>query len=175
MSLLEVRGACRGLLATLLLTLFLAPGARAGEGGDVVTGAQAAAVDQPPQAAGILVLEVAGLTQAQGNLFVAVYDSGDTWLGDDAVFVTRVDIQGALDGDFVVHEIRLPPGEYAFTVFYDVNGNGDLDTNFIGIPKEPLAVSNNVKPRFGPPKYDKARFRLELEPVIQRIAIQTLD
>lgn len=36
----------------------------------------------------------------------------------------------------------LDPGRYAVMVFHDVNGNGELDRNFMGIPREPLGFSN---------------------------------
>lgn len=35
----------------------------------------------------------------------------------------------------------LAPGRYAVLVFHDANGNGELDRNFIGIPREPLGFS----------------------------------
>ena len=36
----------------------------------------------------------------------------------------------------------LAAGSYAVLVFQDVNGNGELDQNFMGIPREPLGFSN---------------------------------
>ena len=35
----------------------------------------------------------------------------------------------------------LVPGRYAVLVFHDANGNGTLDQNFMGIPREPLGFS----------------------------------
>ena len=121
---------------------------------------------------GLLLVEVAGVASEEGILVVAVFDSDDTWLGDSPVFVEKVDIQSHLDDDFVVKELVLPIGEYALSVFYDVNGNGELDTNFIGLPKEPIAISNNAISKFGPPKYAAAKFVLQLEPVIQRLTLR---
>jgi uncharacterized protein (DUF2141 family) len=51
----------------------------------------------------------------------------------------------------------LPDGTYAVTVFHDENGNGKLDTNFIGIPSEGVGVSNNHR-RLGRPTWEDARF-----------------
>ena len=51
--------------------------------------------------------------------------------------------------------------------FYDKNGNGKLDTNFLGIPKEPTAMSNNAKGSFGPPKFKDAKFTLTANTTIQ--------
>jgi len=49
-------------------------------------------------------------------------------------------------------------GTYAVFVFHDEDNNKELKTNFIGMPKEGMGVSNNAKGHFGPPKYDDAKF-----------------
>jgi uncharacterized protein (DUF2141 family) len=114
------------------------------------------------------------LQGASGDIYISVYDSADKWLGEDVVLTQKVIIAEALKGDLVLSELNLPPGNYAFSVFYDVNNNGKLDTNFIGIPKEPVALSNNARPKFGPPKYKDAVFAVGAEPVTQRIDIEAI-
>lgn len=53
----------------------------------------------------------------------------------------------------------VPPGTYAASCIHDVNANGQLEKNAIGIPKEPWAVSNNVSGGiFGPPRFSQAKF-----------------
>ena len=58
---------------------------------------------------------------------------------------------------------NLPAGEYAIKIFHDVNSNGQLDTNFAGLPIEPYAFSNNARGRFGPATWEDAHFVLEDE------------
>ena len=53
----------------------------------------------------------------------------------------------------------LPFGEYAIAGFQDLDGNGVLSGNFLGIPKEPVGFSRNAKVRFGPPKWNDAVFQ----------------
>jgi len=92
----------------------------------------------------------------KGNIYVAIYNSEDTFL------------KKPLKGAIVAIENRkatakiegLKKGVYAVSSFYDKNGNGKLDTNFLGIPKEPTAMSNNAKGSFGPPKYKDAKFTI---------------
>lgn len=119
-------------------------------------------------------VEITGLAEVQGTVFVSVYDNEDDWLGEATVVTESVDITSALQEDAVVAELSLPPGDYAVSLFYDENDNGKLDSNFIGIPKEPVALSNNAKPKFGPPKYKDAVFTLGAEGTIQRIAIESI-
>jgi uncharacterized protein (DUF2141 family) len=126
------------------------------------------------QDTGTVRLEISGLKDASGDIYIAVYDSDDAWLGDETVMQQKVAIVEALEGELVRYELQLPAGEYAFSIFYDANNNGELDTNFIGIPNEPIAISNNARPRFGPPSYEDAVFNLGSEPVIQQIQIEAM-
>lgn len=58
----------------------------------------------------------------------------------------------------VVYPIQLPPGEWAIAVTQDLNENDLVDRNFVGIPTEPFALSNNVHPRFRIPTFDDCKF-----------------
>ncbi len=91
-----------------------------------------------------------------GSIYVAIYESEDTFL-KKPLKGTIVEVENG-KASAIIEE--LEPGEYAVSSFYDKNGNGKLDTNFLGIPKEPTAMSNNAKGSFGPPKYKDAKFVL---------------
>lgn len=119
-------------------------------------------------------LEISGLAQAKGKVYFSVYDSPDTWLGEERVVGGVVDISESLQGEVVIATVDLSPGEYAVSIFYDVDDDGELGTNFIGIPNEPVALSNNAKARFGPPKYDDARFDLTSDGLTQTISIKEI-
>jgi uncharacterized protein (DUF2141 family) len=54
--------------------------------------------------------------------------------------------------------VALAPGEWAVAVSQDLNNNDKLDKNFLGIPTEPFAFSNNVKPRLAAPKFEECKF-----------------
>lgn len=56
-----------------------------------------------------------------------------------------------------IHFDSLPPGNYAAAVIHDENGNKKLDT-MMGIPREGFGFSRNPPIRFGPPRFDAARF-----------------
>lgn len=53
----------------------------------------------------------------------------------------------------------IPYGEYAVSVIHDENSNFELDTYFIGIPKEGVGASRNPETKIGPPKYRDAVFK----------------
>jgi len=52
----------------------------------------------------------------------------------------------------------LPFGTYALAIYQDVNSNGKIDKNLLGIPTEPYAFSNNYRPTIKAPKFDDCRF-----------------
>lgn len=109
----------------------------------------------------------------QGKLFVWVYDKKDDWLSDRYRTQKSVPVAGNRQGDKVTIELLLPAGEYALSIFQDVNDDGKLERNFIGIPKEPAGLSNNLRPKFGPPKYKDARFLVTVGAVTeQKIELQ---
>ncbi|MBL8201348.1 MAG: DUF2141 domain-containing protein [Chromatiales bacterium] len=109
----------------------------------------------------------------QGKIFVWVYDKKDDWLSDRYRTQKAVAVAGNRNGDRVTVELLLPAGEYALSIFQDVNDDGKLERNFIGIPKEPAGLSNNLRPKFGPPKYKDAKFAVTVGTVTeQKIELQ---
>lgn len=103
-----------------------------------------------------LVINNSGLSGK--TLFVAVHSNADEFpmSCDKAIKWTVI-----ATGDQTELSIKdIAAGDYAVSVFADVNDNGKLDTNFIGMPKEPVAVSRDAKGKFGPPKFADAAFKV---------------
>lgn len=65
------------------------------------------------------------------------------------------------EGRIEVHFRDLPYGTYAIKSFHDEDGNGQLNTNFMGIPTEDYGFSNNARGTMGPAKFEAARFELD--------------
>jgi uncharacterized protein (DUF2141 family) len=57
----------------------------------------------------------------------------------------------------------LPPGRYAVGAYHDENGNGKLDTNFIGWPKEGYALSNDIRLSIFRPRFADSAFSVDGE------------
>jgi uncharacterized protein (DUF2141 family) len=55
---------------------------------------------------------------------------------------------------------NLPDGQYAIFLFHDANGNGKMDKNWLGIPKEGYGASNNKLPFAAAPRFDANKFSL---------------
>lgn len=102
-----------------------------------------------------LTVHVEDVKAANGNVMVAVY-TADTFL--------KVPFKGsaapaAVDGNKVVFK-DLPEGEYAVAVYHDANSNGKMDNNAVGMPTEDYGFSNSAVGKYGPPKFDAAKFTL---------------
>ncbi len=52
----------------------------------------------------------------------------------------------------------VPPGRYAAQAYWDANGNGKADRNFIGMPLELVGFSNDVRVKMSRPKFAAAAF-----------------
>lgn len=104
-----------------------------------------------------LSLTIDHITQATGQINVAVYDRQDAFMDLKKARVLR-NISVKTTGDLQISISDLPPGNYALSCYHDLNGNGKLDTNWLGIPTEPYGFSNNARPKFRAPNWDEARF-----------------
>lgn len=106
-----------------------------------------------------LKVEFTNLRAAKGNLYVAVYDRADVFLNTKNVRIQKI-VPISQIGSLKISLGNLPPGNYALSCFHDLNGNGQLDTNWMGIPTEPYGFSNNARPKFRAPKWAEAAFEL---------------
>ncbi len=122
------------------------------------------------QAETTVTVEVSGVDGKTGKLFLNVFDSKKAWLKKPMLNESVM-----VDGDSATFEMRLSPGRYAFHVFHDVDNNGKMKSNFIGIPKEPTAVSNDAKGRFGPPKFKDAAVTIGDEAVTVPMNLVSID
>jgi uncharacterized protein (DUF2141 family) len=103
-----------------------------------------------------LTITVKGVRNAEGAVFLAVYDSDRTFMKAPQAKTTRRWNAGKGDLKIVIHD--LPAGKYAIASYHDENGNGKLDTNALGIPEEGYEFSNDARGMFGPPNFSEAAF-----------------
>jgi uncharacterized protein (DUF2141 family) len=99
-------------------------------------------------------LLISNIQHRSGKIFIAVYDSRASFLKPDkAVFIKVVS-----PGRSATLEIPVPlslPGTYAFSCYHDLNDDGQLNTNLLGIPTEPYGFSNGARPKFRAPRWSE--------------------
>lgn len=106
---------------------------------------------------GILTVKVKDVLQTQGSVRMAVYNNEKSFLSESqsfrsAVLSLKPGINTQLSCD------QLPFGFYAVAVYHDLNNNGKMDKNALGIPTEPYAFSNNINVKWRAPKFREAAF-----------------
>ena len=91
---------------------------------------------------------------AGGHVRVTVYDGAASFL-EAAAGKHEATVND--EGIALISLEDLKPGEYAFVAYYDENGDGKLNRNVVGKPKEPYIFSNDVRPKLRKPTFDEAK------------------
>jgi uncharacterized protein (DUF2141 family) len=120
--------------------------------------------DEPATAGGYgrIRVRVLDLRSRDGGLILMLFNSKEGFPGKEKLAARTATIPASAEAPVYVFE-KVPFGTYAVSVRHDENGNGKLDTNFIGMPKEGVGTSNNPRSRFGPPSFRDAVFELDRE------------
>ena len=120
-----------------------------------------------PGHADTLNLQINNIPNNQGSLMVEVLPN-EAAFKDEAPAIAQI-ILPAQTGSVSISTDALPAGTYGVRIMHDVDGDGELKTNMVGIPREPWGFSNNATGSFGPPKWKDVSFELTGE------ANQTID
>ena len=129
--------------------------------------AQAAAAD--------LGVGIEGLRSAEGDVRVALHrqvPDGD-FPGDAGVVAAT--IRSAAPGAVRVVFADLAPGDYAVAAFHDADGDGELATNFLGMPTEGYGFSNGAVGFMGPPGFEAAAVSVGTDDVRISVTIVYAD
>ena len=102
-------------------------------------------------------LRVYNISVPKGCVRIAVFASeADFKAEQNAVFSRTVPLTDRSD----IH-LRIPldaSRPHAVAVYHDINDNGKLDRNVLGIPKEPYAFSNNPTAKWEAPSFSEISF-----------------
>jgi uncharacterized protein (DUF2141 family) len=115
-------------------------------------------------AAADLTVTVDKLRNDRGQVFMCVFsaESSDPAQFPDCakgrpVKTAKASIAG---GKVIMTFNGLKDGVYAVAIIHDENANGELDTNFLGIPTEGIGISTNPR-LFGKPKFADGEFSIK--------------
>jgi len=86
----------------------------------------------------IISIELRSIRESSGKIYVAIYNSEITYK-EDKPFKSFIKES---DKNIIFIKEELPEGYYVISAFQDLNNNGKLDLNILGIPKEPIGLSN---------------------------------
>ena len=110
------------------------------------------------QTTGKLIVEIDSFRNNDGQAAIAVHNGEEGFPGGEEKMVQAQYVK--IENGIAYAEFNdLPFGEYAISAYHDENLDEELNTNWIGIPKEGTAASNNARGKMGPPKYENAKFQ----------------
>ena len=103
-------------------------------------------------------VNIPNIKNTTGNIACGIFDSAvgfpNKFLGSAKAVVIRKSQKTKVQCNFS----NIPPGTYAIAVIHDENMNGELDTNWFGVPKEGYGFSNTTIDEFGSPAFSAASF-----------------
>ncbi|ARN79137.1 hypothetical protein BST97_14725 [Nonlabens spongiae] len=111
-----------------------------------------------------ITVQVLNATSDEGTIEYGIYDQ-DTFMKAAPVFSASVEIK---DGKAVAVFENVPEGDYAIMALHDLNGNGRIDFETNGMPKEAYGMSNNPM-SYGPPTWADAKITIDKD---QEISIR---
>lgn len=116
-----------------------------------------------------MTVEIRDFTPGKGQFILAVFNTPATFDEQEqpvyyqTVAVKNGDKQATATKGNSAEKIvftSIEPGSYAIAVFQDINMNGKLDKNFLGVPSEPYGFSGGKTHRWKPPSFEEAGFRV---------------
>ncbi|MBL8024641.1 MAG: DUF2141 domain-containing protein [Elusimicrobia bacterium] len=120
---------------------------------------------------GRLNVTVDSVADSSATLRVCLFTSPEGFPGDPRRAFHCASVVPVASSSTVVFD-GVPFGPVAVSTYQDMNGNGTLDKNFIGIPLEPLGVSGTAPVSAGKPRYEKAAFPFNLDGAEVRVELR---
>ncbi|SFC69547.1 Uncharacterized conserved protein, DUF2141 family [Flexibacter flexilis DSM 6793] len=115
----------------------------------------------PHEPTGTIEINIQNLRNEKGQLLISVYRQADGFPNNPAkTYITKSISVSTLKSP--VRFESLPYGTYAISFLHDENGNHRMDYNLLGMPQEGYAVSGQSMSLFSLPRYEKAKFELNV-------------
>jgi uncharacterized protein (DUF2141 family) len=119
----------------------------------------AALVEQSSEAASdSITVPIGGLKSDEGQVGCLLFSSSDGFPSKPQKAAGMMFVKISSKSATCVFD-NVKPGTYAIAAMHDENGNGKLDTNFLGIPREGTGASRDARGTMGAPKWADAVFQ----------------
>jgi uncharacterized protein (DUF2141 family) len=123
---------------------------------------------------GRLKISVINIANNDGTVNLALYNSQSDYASKDGKPYLREKVS-ILNKKAEIEFSDVPFGEYGIKVYHDENSNGVMDKNFMGIPKEDYAFSNNAAGTLGAPPYNKVKFSFHKSDMTLEIKMTSVE
>lgn len=106
----------------------------------------------------LIKVKITGIEDQTGQISIGLFNSPEDFPKKNSNSVgVKVEIKDSV-AEYTFK--NLNNGTYAIAVYHDINSNGKLDRNWLGIPNEDYVFSNYATGSFGPPSFEDAKFEI---------------
>lgn len=105
-------------------------------------------------------LEITNIQSDKGSILIAVFKDEESFK-DENPFRTIVVTKDSMTENKLSTEVSLKPGVYGISVLDDENDNGQMDFNFVGVPKEGFGFADYYHSGLSRPKFEDFKFELK--------------
>ena len=102
-------------------------------------------------------VSMSGFDNNDGTAMIALYDSEENFLGK--LLLGKISEIENKEAKVIFSDV--PEGIYAISVVHDEDDNGKLNMVMGFYPSEATGASNNAPAKFGPPKWEDAKFEVK--------------
>lgn len=103
-------------------------------------------------------VKILNIRDSTGTVACALFESPVGFPAAYLRFATNIMVIKVRDMQARCDFEDIAPGTYAVAVVHDDNMNGELDTNWAGIPTEGYGFSNDARASLGAPSFSSASF-----------------
>jgi len=112
----------------------------------------------------VIILNVTNIEELEGGMNIGLYDNEADWDTDLDSRLTENEYAYAYpaadENPKMITFTGVEPGEYGFSIYHDVDGNGEMDLLAGLIPQEPYGFSQNFVPSFSAPNFSDCSFEV---------------
>lgn len=107
-------------------------------------------------------IKISDIRSSKGQIILNVFKNSEDY-EQEKVFKKLVFEKKAVDNGIMNINCDLDPGVYGITIIDDENKNGELNKNFIGIPKEGFGFSNFFMEKMKKPVFDDFKITIKTQ------------
>ena len=114
-------------------------------------------------------IKVTDIRSAKGEIILNVFKDNASYDKQQPYKQLVFDKKALANGTLAIH-CALEPGTYGITLIDDENGDGKLNKNFVGMPKEGFGFSNFFMTKMKKPSFDD--FKVDLKTAATPVGIK---
>jgi uncharacterized protein (DUF2141 family) len=102
---------------------------------------------------------ITAIRNSEGQMVIGVFRDDESFRKEQSYLELRYSKKDVSNGEMKV-QFTIPPGTYGISILDDETGNGIMEYNFLGMPKEGFGFSDYYHTGLTLPKFDAFKFDL---------------